>query len=143
VTGKAWYDNAMPATKKPIRKPFKIKVHLALRYILRFHQEDGEYEAWCIDAGAVGLGDTQQAALQDLITNLEVSYEQAEQSGHTILTTAREDEERLFAQLAGQQIIEPSVLGYGVIRQLEIVPAGGAKAAPARFEIGQHTSVAV
>lgn len=127
------------ATKQA--KRFKIKVHLSLRYILRFHSDDAEFEAECIDAGATGLGATQQEALQDLIVNLNALYKYTSEEGGEMLTEATEEDERTYARLAGRQKVDPSVLGYGVVRLVELIPAGQPKA-EAQFEIGQHTSLA-
>ncbi|MBZ0135102.1 MAG: hypothetical protein K8I27_01865 [Planctomycetes bacterium] len=132
------------ATKQA--KQFKIKVHLSLRYILRFHSDDAEFEAECIDAGATGLGATQQEALQDLIVNLNATHQVAVEHNLTMLTPARPEDESLYAKLAARQPVEPSVLGYGVIQHVEFLPAAAdrkaKKPAQRRFEIGQHTSLA-
>ena len=122
-------------------KSFKIKVHLSLRYILRFHSDDAEFEAECIDAGATGLGSSQQAALQDLIINLNALHKFTSEAGGEMLTEATDDDERTYARLAARQAVDPSVLGYGVVRLVELIPAGQPKS-EAQFEIGQHTSLA-
>ncbi|MCA8910181.1 MAG: hypothetical protein KDB82_00630 [Planctomycetes bacterium] len=124
-------------------KRFKIKVHLSLRYILRFHQDDAEFEAECIDAATTGLGATQQEALQDLIINLNALHKFSSEEGGNMLTEATKDDERTYARLAAGQPVDPSVLGYGVVRLVELIPAGQPKAeSQAQFEIGQHTSFA-
>ncbi|MCA8914654.1 MAG: hypothetical protein KDB90_04510 [Planctomycetes bacterium] len=122
-------------------KSFKIKVHLSLRYILRFHSDDAEFEAECIDAGATGLGSSQQEALQDLIINLNALHKFTSEAGGEMLTEATDDDERTYARLAARQAVDPSVLGYGVVRLVELIPAGQPKS-EAQFEIGQHTSLA-
>ena len=125
-------------------KPFKVKVHETLRYIMRLTEEG--YEAWCIDAGAVGVGDTQQEAFQDLIVNLEALYKYASEEGLKWLATASDEEERLYARLAARQPVDPAVLGFGVVQRVEIVPTAAGKKlklpSPAGFEISQHTSLA-
>jgi hypothetical protein len=138
----------MPATKKPgkrpAKRPFKVKVHMSLRYIMRL-TEDG-YEAWCVDAGAVGIGDNQQESLDDLITNLEALHKFSSENGGNMLTVASEEEERLIARMAGGQPVEPEVLGYGVVRLVEVMPtAQGVKQglpSPSGFEISLHRLVA-
>lgn len=126
------------------RRASKANTHMSLRYIMRL-TEDG-YEAWCVDAGAVGIGDTQLESLGDLIVNLEALYRFTVESGHTMLTTATEDEERLIARMAGGQTVDPDVLGYGVVRLVETKPAAKGKGqralSPSGFQVSLHTLVA-
>lgn len=138
---------AATKTKTPRRaaKPFKVKVHHSLRYILWFHP-DGEFEAECIDAGATGLGETQMEALQDLITNLQALYEFAVGDNLKMTAPAHVEDEKLYAKLAARQPVDPNVIGYGVVQCVEMVPTAAGKGkstpSPARFEVGQHTSIA-
>lgn len=126
-------------------KPFKVKVHQTLRYILWFHQDDDEYEAECIDAGATGLGATQQEALQDLITNLDALYQFSNESKLSMLVPACPEDEQLYSRLSARQSVDPSVLGYGVVQLVEVIPANSAKKGrrhPAHFAISRHDSLA-
>jgi hypothetical protein len=119
---------AATKTKAPRRatKPFKAKVHLTLRYILRFHP-DGEFEAECIDAGATGLGETQLEALQDLIINLQALYEFAESDNLKMTAPAHVEDEKLYAKLAARQPVDPTVIGYSLVQCVEMVPTAASK----------------
>ena len=129
------------ATKQA--KPFTVKVHLSLRYILRFHSDDSEFEAECIDAGATGLGTTQQEALQDLIINLEALYKFSCEDGVNMFTEATNDDVRTYARVAGRLAVDSSVFGYGVVQHVEMIPVKRSKTAvQAHFEIGLHRTLA-
>jgi hypothetical protein len=56
----------MPETQQ--RLEFRFLVEVA---------EDGEIEAYCIDAGAVGVGATILAAITEMVSALEAMYEVA------------------------------------------------------------------
>jgi hypothetical protein len=101
-------------------RAFKTKVFISLRTIVRLTQ-DG-YEAECIDAGAVGLGETQDEALRELCSSLEELYLA---SGKDMRVAASKEDEKVFGLLAAhQQTGDPSIVSFCTLQRIQITAIG-------------------
>jgi hypothetical protein len=105
-------------------RPFNRKITIALRCVVRL-TEDG-YVADCIDAGSVGVGDTQQDALKALAESLEALYLTI---GKKLKRDAHIEDERLYSSLVTGQPGPGNldVVAWGVISRVEITPTAAAK----------------
>jgi hypothetical protein len=64
--------DCMPS--KTRTNPGKAKSHLAVRFVIRVG--DDEFTAECLDAGAIGIGQTKSEAIRELIDALEALFEE-------------------------------------------------------------------
>ena|SRR5690606_10383407 len=101
------------------------------RYFLRL-ADDGKFLADCIDAGALGVGDTPEEALMDLIKGLEALYQSAKKQHRKMNVKAREEDERLFGQAVAGAKLDKSMLAYGVMRRLAVGGATGTRSKAGR-----------
>lgn len=62
----------MPSRTKT--NPGKAKSHLAVRFVIRV--SDDEFVAECLDAGAIGTGETKSDAIKELIDALEALFDE-------------------------------------------------------------------
>jgi hypothetical protein len=74
------------------------KTRISLRFIIR-NSEDG-LVAECLDAGAIGIGDTKRAAIQDMIESLEVLFQE---HGEAMKVPATEADESTYRLLQRRQ----------------------------------------
>lgn len=104
-------------------RPVEFKVQITLRYIVRFTED--MFVAECIDAGAVGQGETQDAALRSMIDSLEALYKSA---GTEMKIPASEEDEAMYAKFGGHGAVnDPEVIAWGVAQRREIRTTAGAR----------------
>ncbi|MEE9312018.1 MAG: hypothetical protein V3V10_06335 [Planctomycetota bacterium] len=105
-------------------KLFKRKTTLALRCIVKL-TEDG-YLVDCIDAGAIGLGESQQDAFVELASCLTTLYETV---GEKMKNRAHPTDEEQFIRVTTGQLSseDHNVVGWGVISRVEISATAAAK----------------
>jgi hypothetical protein len=100
----------MPETQQ--RLEFRFLVEVA---------EDGEIEAYCIDAGAVGVGATILAAITEMVSALEAMYEVVRTTDSmTMYFEPNADDLAVFNKvIADQGGVPETFLGAGVISPRE------------------------
>jgi hypothetical protein len=74
------------------------KTRISLRFIIRI-SDDG-LVAECLDAGAIGIGDTKREAIQDMIESLEVLFQE---HGEAMKVPATEADEATYRILQRRQ----------------------------------------
>lgn len=71
------------------------------RWNVRFivYEREGEYEAECLDASAVGIGKSPFEAIDDLVAMLNTMAVFAHESGSSLIAEATPDDDELFNRL--------------------------------------------
>lgn len=78
--------------------------------------EDGQFEAYCIDAGAVGVGRTIIASIADMINALEAMYEACKDGAATMYAEpTRADLTSFSRMLAGAANVPKRVVAAGLV----------------------------
>jgi len=96
------------------------RTRISLRFIIR--KSDDGLVAECLDAGAIGIGDTKRAAIQEMIESLEVLFAE---HGQAMKVPAREEDEIAYRTLQ-RRLPDPSladVVGWGYTERVSTVGA--------------------